>query len=104
MRNWTAIALGVALMALVTAPAVRAQQAAALSLQDYAEIQQLYARYAYGLDSGDGAMFANVFTADGVLTDESGKTTTGRNNLMSFAAANPAKGPTNVQHFIWNVK
>jgi hypothetical protein len=103
MRNWkTAIIFSGVLAVGATVHA----QGGTLTPLDYAEIQQLYARYAYGLDSGadNGAMFAQVFTADGVLTDESGKTTQGRDKLMELARSNPAKGPTNVQHFVWNVK
>jgi hypothetical protein len=39
-----------------------------LSALDYIEIQQLYARYAAGLDFGDGAARAATFTPDGTFT------------------------------------
>lgn len=38
------------------------------TLQDYVEIQQLYAAYAHALDRGDGERFASLFTADGEFT------------------------------------
>ena len=43
------------------------QTAPALTALDYAEIHQLYAQYAVGVDSlaQDGEMFASVFTNDG---------------------------------------
>ncbi len=40
----------------------------ALTPEDYFEIQQLYAKYAFATDEGDGPMRATVFTADGVIT------------------------------------
>jgi len=40
----------------------------ALSAMDYIEIHQLYARYAAGLDFGDGAARAATFTSDGTFT------------------------------------
>ena len=54
---------------LVGVLSLSAQTAPALTAQDYAEIQQLYARYAHGIDAkiDDGWMYARVFTEDGVL-------------------------------------
>jgi len=40
----------------------------ALSAMDYIEIHQLYARYAAGLDFGEGAARASTFTPDGTFT------------------------------------
>ena len=50
------------------------QTAPALTALDYEEIRQLYARYAVAADSGsgDGEMFARVFTEDGVFNDQRG--------------------------------
>ncbi len=45
--------------------------AAALSTQDYIDIQQLYARYAMLIDSGDAEGWANTFTPDGVFNNSS---------------------------------
>ena len=50
---------------------VRAQQksaATSMTVQDYLEIQQLYANYAHMLDKGQGDRFAALFTADGEFT------------------------------------
>jgi hypothetical protein len=43
-----------------------------LSAQDYAEIQQLYARYNIAIDSGDAEGWAATFTPDGMFNTFSG--------------------------------
>ena len=43
------------------------QTAPALTALDYAEIDQLYARYAFAADTGEAEMLARVFTEDGVF-------------------------------------
>jgi actinorhodin biosynthesis protein ActVIA len=43
----------------------------ALSTQDYIDIQQLYARYALLIDTGDAEGWANTFTPDGVFNNSS---------------------------------
>ena len=43
------------------------QTAPALTALDYAEIDQLYARYSFAADTGDAEMFAETFTDDGVF-------------------------------------
>jgi hypothetical protein len=97
------LAFGASFLALTT---LRGQQGGSLAPEDYAEIQQLYARYASDVDSaaGNGAAFAGLFTADGVLTEESGKTYAGRAKLMELARTAPAKRPSNTRHLVWNVK
>jgi hypothetical protein len=54
----------------------------ALTALDFYEIQQLGARYAYGLDTGadNGYYYANVFTPDGSFG-----ATSGRENLAALA-------------------
>lgn len=42
-----------------------AQKPASLALADYAEIQQVYARYSHGIDASDSKLLSTVFTADG---------------------------------------
>ena len=54
--------------------------AAPLTLQDYIEIQQLYARYNHAIDSGDGEQWVDTFTPDGVFN----KHFTGRDVLLGF--------------------
>jgi hypothetical protein len=104
MRNVKApIAL---IMSLLGVAALQAQQGGALTPADYAEIQQLYGRYAYAVDSvaDNGEALAALFTADGVLADEAGKTYTGRSQLMEMARTYAGKTPTTVRHFVWNVR
>jgi hypothetical protein len=43
-----------------------------LTQPDYTEIQQLYAKYAHTIDSGDAAGWARTFTADGVFGNAKG--------------------------------
>jgi hypothetical protein len=43
-----------------------------LTAQDYAEIQQLYARYHWIADAGDGKAWATLFTSDGEYSQEGG--------------------------------
>lgn len=45
---------------------------AGLTTADYVEIQQLYARYAHTIDSGDGEGWADTFTPDGAFNDVQG--------------------------------
>lgn len=86
--------------------ALRRSPSSALTAQDYAEIAQLYPRYAYALDSAadHGAALAALFTADGALTDESEKTHKGRTQLMAAARGGGTNGVATAQHFVWNVK
>ena len=50
-----------------------------LSAQDYAEIQQLYARYNVAIDTGDAEAYAATFTPDGMFNNF-----TGRDALIGF--------------------
>lgn len=56
-----------------------ASNAAGLSAQDYAEIQQLYATYNVAIDNGDGEAWAATFTPNGVFN-----TFTGHDALVGF--------------------
>jgi hypothetical protein len=56
--------------------------AAALSAQDYFEIQQLYARYNIAIDSGDAEGYAATFTPDGIFN-----TFSGHDALVGFVKA-----------------
>jgi hypothetical protein len=100
-----AVAVPAVLVALVAAQAQSQQRArGSLTALDYAEIQQLYGRYAIGYDSGNGEMYANAFTADGVFELPGGKAMQGRKQLAEFAAAPGGnKGPTNIFHVNSNI-
>ncbi len=81
-KNITALAVMV-LLTLSGAAVAGAQQAPALTTQDYIEIHELYARYNHAMDLGIGAGqgVADTFTEDGVLN----KTTVGRQALVELA-------------------
>jgi hypothetical protein len=70
----------------------------ALTPQDYLEIQQLYARYAQAIDSGerDGVAWAETFTPNGTFVN-----TVGRDKLAAFAKDwHENRGGAHIQH--WN--
>lgn len=77
-----------------------------LTPADYLEIQQLVARYPYGLDTGaeTGYMYANVFTPDGVFVTPVRKIE-GREALKGFAWQHrPGQGPLYSRNFSTNVQ
>jgi hypothetical protein len=83
--RWQQIGAAAALLGALTGGFAWAQQRTAvapLSAQDVSEIQQLGARYAYGLDTGadNGYYYADVFTPDGSFG-----ATKGRENLAALA-------------------
>jgi actinorhodin biosynthesis protein ActVIA len=60
---------------------VRAQdKVGKLTTQDYADIQQLYARYNLAIDTGDAEAWAGTFTPDGVFNN----TNKGHDGLVQF--------------------
>lgn len=77
-----------------------------LSPEDEVAIYQLYARSAWALDSAadNGNAYAGLYTSDGALVNESGRTFAGRAQLAEFARGGTAKGPTNVEHFLWQIQ
>jgi hypothetical protein len=56
------------------------------ALEDERQIQKLVLNYARGADKRDGALFASVFTEDGVL-DYNGRQSTGPNQLSKIPGA-----------------
>ena len=105
MSKWNvALALALPLLVLTALQAQQQRARGSLTAQDYAEIQQLYGRYAIGYDSGNGDLFARAFTADGTFTIPNRMVVTGREKLAEFAAAPGGnKGPTNVLHVNSNI-
>jgi hypothetical protein len=99
-------ALGVVVIAgAVAAGAVWAQQrngtVKPLTTQDILEIQQLGAKYAYGLDTGadNGYYYANVFTADGSFGN-----TVGREKFAALAREGGGRLKLRgYQHIVTNV-
>jgi hypothetical protein len=102
---WKVLWMAGMLISLATPAQQKATAASSVPALDYYHIQQLYARYCHVLDSGanNGYLFADVFTPDGTLADESGKVTAGREKLAELARSNPKKGPTNVAHYTVDV-
>ena len=96
---------------VATLAALDAQQTgntgSTLTALDYYEIQQLYARFCHGLDSAaeNGYLFADVFAADGVYVDPTGRSYEGRERLSELARQNPdgRKSLTNMSHYTTNV-
>jgi hypothetical protein len=83
----------------------RDSQGSRLTALDYAEIQQLYARYAHSIDTGNAAMFTSVFTPDGVLIDETpnGAGTFRGHAELAALATRGRKSPANMTHVITNI-
>ena len=75
-------------LSLIVAGAAAAH-AQTLSPADYAEINQLYARYNHAVDAADAKMIATVFTADGLFV--SGARTMEGRKLVT--AATPKERP-----------
>lgn len=64
---WTRKVMTGLVVAMAMGAALQAQGGKALTAQDYAEIQQLYARYAWSIDTHaeTGMVYAKTFTPDG---------------------------------------
>lgn len=75
--------------------------AIALGVDDYNQIRQLVASYAFGLDGGgrDGYEYADLFAPGAVFVRPP---TTGRDNLAKLALEQP-HGPIYTRHFITNI-
>jgi hypothetical protein len=74
--------------AVLTQPAAGKEPVPVLTAEDYAQIEQLYARYGYGVDSGEdrGYFWANMFTPDGLHINASNRVeyVRGREALAAF--------------------
>jgi hypothetical protein len=106
--TWVGLAAGAGATLCLTAAiaafmGVQAQQRnQPLSAQDYAEIQQLVARYSFAIDTGadNGYAYADLFAPDGSF----GKTT-GRDQLAATArpgGGHYPRGPEFVFHYTSN--
>lgn len=67
-----------------------------VSVQDFIEIQQLYAKYNHAIDAGNAEEWAATFTADGVFNGRF----TGREALVGFVNTWKSNGGLNRRH--WN--
>lgn len=66
-------AMAVAAVVLALGPTNAFAQGGQLTAQDLVEIQQLYAKYNWTLDSGDSQGYAATFTPDGVFNNNVGQ-------------------------------
>jgi hypothetical protein len=66
-----------------------------LSAQDFVEIQQLYTKYNWALDSGDAEGYASTFTPDGVFNNN-----VGHDAIVKFANTFHGGMGAHVKH--WN--
>jgi uncharacterized protein (TIGR02246 family) len=73
-----------------------------LSIEDRVEIEDLYARYGYGFDEGDGAAWAAVFTPDGSFLRDGEPDLVGSEALSSFVEERAASAP-HVTHHTTNI-
>jgi len=90
----TVVAL-VGIVMLAGVPRASAQQKGSLTSDDLVEIQQLYAKYNWALDSGDAQAYAATFTPDGVFNNNNG-----HDAIVKFAEGFHAGMGSHVKH--WN--
>ena len=85
-------------VALMPASAQRGTAATVLTADDHVQIQQLVARFGYALDTGanDGAMFADLFAADGSFGAV-------KSRAQLLALARSRSGGAANRHFVSNV-
>ena len=97
-RVLSGLTFGAVMLALLPAAAQRGSGTMLLTADDHVQMQQLVTRFGYALDTGagDGAMFADLFTEDGVFG-----AATGRSQLAALARAR-SEGAAN-RHFVSNV-
>ena len=74
-----------------------------LTPADYAELQQLYAHYAFAYDTGATDEYARMFTPDGSFVIVGGETYTGRDRLAELAKGNGKKHRLSLNHFTTNL-
>jgi hypothetical protein len=73
----------------------------ALTALDYEEIRQLYARYAFALDLGDGARRAATFTPDGTFS--SALSNHVPEPMEAVARRTTARGNIGMRHLMLNI-
>ena len=92
MSKWIALLAGLA----IGGTGLAAQSGAGkLTSDDLVEIQQLYAKYNWALDSGDSQGYAATFTPDGVFNNN-----VGHDAIVKFADTFHAGVGSHVKH--WN--
>ena len=92
--------VGVAGWAMCGAAAQAASKAAYKGTpEDFVEINQLFARYDFAIDNGDGEGWADVFTPDGVFRDPSW-CAVGREKLIGVVGREPRVGKDEIHHHV----
>ena len=106
MKTWTVAAAMAACLVAVSAGVFAQKSKTTLTAQDYAEIEQLYIRYNYGIDThGDnGMMWAGTFVKDGVFDLGGGKQIVGREALLGFAHGVGKTNNGSPHHFATNIR
>jgi hypothetical protein len=96
-----ALAIGIVICASPLEGQRGTAQLRALTVEDYIQIRQLVASYAFGLDGGgnNGYDYADLFAPGAVFVRPP---TTGRDNLAKLALDQP-HGPIYARHFITNI-
>src|SRR5262249_22685262 len=87
--------LGIAIFSGATWLYAQKSGAKAMTAQDLVEIQQLYAKYNWSLDSGDAETYASTFTPDGVFNNN-----VGHDAIVKFANGFHTGMGNHVKH--WN--
>ena len=89
------MALAASLIAAAGGVLIAQPAATTLTAQDFVDIQQLYAKYNWALDSGDSEGYASTFTADGAFNNN-----VGHDAIVKFADTFHAGLGAHVRH--WN--
>ena len=95
MIRKTLALVGIALVSGSTWVGAQKAGARTLTAQDFADIQQLYAKYNWALDAGDSEGYASTFTPDGVFNSN-----VGHDAIVKFADGFHAGLGSHVKH--WN--
>jgi 3-phenylpropionate/cinnamic acid dioxygenase small subunit len=73
-----------------------------LSIEDRAELHDIYARYAYAFDGGDGDAWSALFAAQGRFSPPNAPVVVGTEALRAFVAARASDAP-GMRHLMSNV-
>lgn len=105
MRKLRIVAMFILCAAVSVAVYAQQKKGPSLTAQDYAEIQQLYIRYNFGIDTRaeNGMAWAGTFTVDGEFINGS-TTIKGHEKLAEFAKPRPnMAGAGAPHHFATNI-
>jgi hypothetical protein len=83
-RNTISVLLLCVIIGQLTWSYAQSRNSGALTGQDYAEIQQLYARYNFAVDAIDGEGVAAVYTPDGIFNEGKNRQFVGHDALVNW--------------------